>query len=90
MVLYNDIETIKIWFHRTEFSQISLTNRQKKALNTDFDKISPPNHDLRRHQTTLNDLVTPETTVKRTSNKRNKNVLKARSVHGVIQLPIKI
>ena len=59
-------------------------NRTKKVLNTHFDNNSHRENDLKRPQMTSNDFVKPSTNNK--SNKRNKNILKAESVHENIEI----
>ena len=57
--------------------QSNITNRRtKKTLNTILNNNSHREHDLKRPQLTSNDLVTPETIAKCTSNKKNKNTLR--------------
>ena len=63
-----------------------ITNeRSKEVSNTNLDKNSHREHDLKSPQLNSNDLVkfdtNRESIVKRTSNKRNKNFLKAGCVH---------
>ena len=60
--------------------------RTKKLSSTNFDNNSHHESDLKRPQLTSSDLVTPETTVKRTSNKKKKNILKAGSVHENVEI----
>ena len=66
--------------------------RRQKILNREHDLERPQmtSNDFERPQLTSNDLAKPDTTtestVKRTSNKRNKNVLKAGSVHGNVEI----
>ena len=60
----------------------NINKRIKKAENTNFDNDSQPNHDDKRPQMTSNDLKTIQTT----SNKKNKNVLKAGSVQQNIEI----
>ena len=63
--------------------------RTKKVSNTILDNNSRCEHDLKTPQLTSKDLVKPDTnteaTVRHTSNKRNKNILKAGSVHENIK-----
>ena len=71
--------------------QSNITNKwSKKGLNTNFDKSLSPKHDLERPQMTSNDLVTPDTNTeaitKRTSIRRNKNILKAGSVQENVEI----
>ena len=54
----------------------NINKRIKKAINTNSNNDSQPNYDNKRPQMTSNDLKTSQTK----SNKKNKNVLKARSV----------
>ena len=56
--------------------------RTKKALNTDFDNNSHHEADIQRSQMSPNDLKTTQTK----SNKKNKNILKAASVQGNIEI----
>ena len=51
--------------------------RPKKSLNTDFDNKSQHDVDVKRPQMTSNDLK---------SNKKNKTVLKARSMHENVEI----
>ena len=57
--------------------------RRKKAWNTNFNKNSHCEHDIKRPQMTSNDLDKPDTNTK--SNKRNKNILEVGSVHENIE-----
>ena len=82
---------ILICFHPIEFSQIPPINDQKKLQKENIDKNLHREHEqkrpemssneFKRPQMTSNDLAKPEANVKKTSNKRNKNILKAGSVH---------
>ena len=70
--------------------QPNITNkRSEKVSNTNLDNNSQCEHDLKRPQLTSNDLVKPDTNtefiIKRTSNKRNKSVLKAGSAHEIVE-----
>ena len=72
-------------------NQINVTNkRSKKVSHTTLDNNSHREHDLKRPQLTSTDLVEPdintESINKRTSNKKNKNFLKAGSVHEDIEI----
>ena len=62
------------------------------VTNTTLDNNSHREHDLKRPQLTSIDLVKPdtitETIIKRTSNKKNENILKAGSVHGNIEIDV--
>ena len=60
--------------------------RTKKFSNTNFGNNSHRESDLKRPQLTSNDLITPETTAKRTSDKKNKNIKKAGSVHENVDI----
>ena len=64
-------------------SQPNVTiKRTKYTLNTHFDNNPHGKHDLKGRQMTSNHVVKPETNTK--SNTKNKNILKAGSVHGNI------
>ena len=71
--------------------QPNFTNkRSKKVSNTNLDNNSHRELDLKRPQLTSNDLVKPDTIpesiIKRTSIKKNKNNLKLGSVHKNIEI----
>ena len=73
----------------------NITNkRPKKSLNTNFDKTSSPKYDLKIPQMTSNDLVKADTNtesiIKRTSNKRDKNIPKDGSVMRILKITINI
>ena len=68
----------------------NITNkRRQNCSNSNLDDNSNREHDVQRHEMTSNDLGKPETnrepTVEHTSNRRNKNILKAGSVQGKIE-----
>ena len=70
--------------------QPNFTNkRSKKISKTTLDKNWPREHDLKRPQSTSNDLVKPDTItesiIKRTFKKKNKILLETGSVHGIIE-----
>ena len=58
--------------------------------NTNLDNNSHREHHLERPQLISNDLVKPDTNtesiIKRTSNRKNKNILKAGSLHENIEI----
>ena len=58
--------------------------RTKNNSNTNFDNNSHPNPDVKRPQTTSIGLKTTKTNTK--SNKKNKNILKAGSVHENVEI----
>ena len=60
------------------------TKRTKKVSNTNFDNNPHRVLVLKRHQMTSNDLVKPNTNTK--PNKKNKNFLKAGSIHESIDI----
>ena len=64
--------------------RIQSNKRTKGASNTKFDNDSHGEHDFKRSQLTSNNLKTIKTKTK--SNNRNKNVLKAGSVHENIEI----
>ena len=75
--------------------QPNITNkRSKKVSNTNIDNNSRCEHDLKRPQMTSSDLVKPDTIresiIKCRSNKRNKNILMAGSMHENIDINDKI
>ena len=63
------------------FPPNNTNKRRRKCSNTNLNDKLNREHDLERLQMTSNDLYKPEAVVKKTTNKRNKNVLKAGSVH---------
>ena len=66
--------------------QSNVTNeRTKITSNTHLDNNSHRECDLKKPQLTSNDLVIPET-VERISNRRNKNIRKAGSVQGIVEV----
>ena len=71
--------------------QPNITNkRSKKISNTNLDNNSHREYDFKRPQLTSNDFVKPDTNtesiIKRTSNKKNKNILEAGSAHEKIEI----
>ena len=74
-VLYKGTKMIQICFHRTEFNQVSPINEQKRQQIQIWITI----HIM---TVTSEDLVKPN----RTSNRRNKNVLKAGSMQENIEI----
>ena len=71
--------------------QPNINNKASKNLsNTNLDNKSHREQDLKRSQLTPNDLVKPDTNtesiIKRTSNKRNKFILTAGSMHENIEI----
>ena len=75
--------------------QPNITNkRTQETSNTNLDDNSHREHGLKRIQLTSNDLVKPDTNIesiiKRTSKKKNKNILKAGSVKENVEINDKI
>ena len=58
--------------------------RTKKASNTNFNNESHREPDVKRPQMTSNELTTTQTNIK--SNRKNKNILKAGSIHNNIEI----
>ena len=76
--------------HRIPPNDTSKRRQQSSNRGHDVQRLQMTSKDLKTSQMTSNDLTQPETntesTVKRTSNKRNKNDLKTGSVHENIEI----